>query len=139
MTVLILVAAALAATLEGATTQGAAVADAAVRADGSVMLELPRTLAAGETPVVDVRVGSLARGQEIEISTPAGAPLGVISPHGPRAGADGGTYAVPIPASAFQGRGLVLRLRTTPFGRPPRGATPQEVLGVSLNVVKASP
>ena len=74
-------------------------ADAAEGRD--VSLTLPRALQPGETAFAEVQLGLLTRGQEIEVTTAAGRELGVISPHGMRAGQEAGTYTLPIPSDAI--------------------------------------
>jgi hypothetical protein len=66
-------------------------------------LQLPHPLAADETAFVIVQVGAIGRGQEVEVTTASGQPLGVISPFSVRAGQDGGTYPLPVPR-AHRGR-----------------------------------
>jgi hypothetical protein len=95
-------------------------------------LTLPHPLAAGEIAWLEVQVGPIGRGQEIDVTTAAGQALGTISPFGVRAGQDAGTYPLPVPADAIRNGRLSVRLTITQFGAPPRAPTPQEVRSVKL-------
>lgn len=99
-------------------------------------LTLPHALDAADNVYLEVRVGALAGGQEIELSTDNGRRLGVISPHGIRPGRDAGTYTVPLPADAIRDGRLRIRLITTPAGGTARDANADEVREVRLVVNK---
>jgi hypothetical protein len=60
-----------------------------------------------------VTLGTLQQGREVEISTPAGRLLGVISPFSKQAERQGGAYLVPIPVDAVAKQELVIRLVVT--------------------------
>lgn len=112
--------------------QGGCVASGGVRT-----LTLPRALdAAADSVYLQVRLGALAGGQEIELSTEGGRRLGVISPHGIRPGRDAGTYTVPVPADAIRDGRVRIRLITTPAGGAARDANADEVRDVRLIVNK---
>ena len=107
-------------------------------ADGrDVTLKLPRTLQPGETVFAEVQLGLLARGLEIEVTTAAGRELGVISPHGTRAGQAAGTYTLPIPSDAIVKGQVALRLSLNQFGRT-RAPAAQEVKSVRLKITAAA-
>jgi hypothetical protein len=97
-------------------------------------LALPHPLGTGETVLLEVQLGTIAKGRVVEVTTAAGAPLGTISPFGARPGQNAGTYALPVPADAIRERRVAIRLTITQPGGPPRAPTPQEVRGVKLGI-----
>lgn len=100
-----------------------------------MMLALPRPLHAGEIAWIEVKVGPIRRGQEIEVTTAASRQLGVISPFAVREAQDAGTYALPLPAELIDDGRLSIRVTITQLGGgPPRAPTAQEVLSVKLTV-----
>ncbi|QWF15090.1 hypothetical protein [Lysobacter capsici] len=99
-------------------------------------LTLPHALDAADNVYLQVRLGALAGGQEIELSTDSGRHLGAISPHGIRPGRDAGTYTVPVPADAIRDGRVRIRLITTPAGGAARDANSDEVREVRLIVNK---
>jgi hypothetical protein len=109
-------------------------AASAQNAARDMTLELPRPLAADETAFVIVQVGAIGRGQEVEVTTAAGRPLGVVSPFSVRAGQDAGTYPLPVPRDAIRDGHLSLRLTISQFGAPSRAPTAEEVRSVKLSV-----
>jgi hypothetical protein len=103
-----------------------------------IRLVVPRPLRTGETVRIEVQVGPIGRGQEIDVTTASGQELGVISPFGVRLGQDAGTYTLPVPPDAIRDGSVSVRLTITQFSGPPRAPTAQEVRGVKLNVGGAS-
>lgn len=101
-------------------------------AGGYRTLTLAHPPRAGETVYLEVRLGALAGGQEIEVLGDDGRRLGVISPHAIRAGRDAGTYTVPLPAEAIRGTRVRIRLMTTPAGGAARDANADEVREVRV-------
>ena len=99
-----------------------------------VQLILPRALESGETVLVEVRLGTLPRGREIEVATASGRPLGVISPHGIRTGHEAGTYTLPLPADVFANRRVAIRLSINQPDRTQRAPTEDEVKSVRLKI-----
>jgi hypothetical protein len=97
-------------------------------------LLLPHPLAADETAFIVVEIGAIGRGQEVEVTTAAGQPLGVVSPFGVRAGQHAGTYPLPVPRDAVRDGRLSLRLTISQFGAPPRAPTAGEVRSVKLSL-----
>jgi hypothetical protein len=97
-------------------------------------LQLPHPLAADETAFIIVEIGTIGRGQEVEVTTAAGQSLGVISPFSVRAGQEAGTYPLPVPATAVRDGRVSLRLTISQFGAPPRAPTAEEVRSVKLSV-----
>jgi hypothetical protein len=104
----------------------------------AMTLVLPHPLRAGESAWIEVQVGPIGRGQEIDVTTAAGRELGVISPFGLRRGQDAGTYALPVPGDAIHDGRVSVRLMITGFGAPPRAPTAEEVRSVKLSVAGAS-
>lgn len=101
----------------------------------TVNLVLPRALRAGESATLLVSVGVIPRSGEIEITTKSGKLLGVISPYGIRAGHESGTYTVPLPADAIDGRRVCLRVSLRANGKV-RAPTMKEVKRVRVEIRK---
>lgn len=97
-------------------------------------LVLPHPLRLGETAWIEVQVGPIGRGQEIDVTTASGQELGVISPFGVRVAQDAGTYTLPLPADAISDGRVSVRLTITQPGGPPRAPSATEVRGVKLTV-----
>jgi hypothetical protein len=98
-----------------------------------VNLVLPRTLSANEVVWIELKLGAIARGSEIEIETKSGKTLGVVSPHGIRSGDEAGTYTIPVPPHAISNKRVSLRL-TLNQGRAKRAPTTREVKSVRLKI-----
>jgi hypothetical protein len=105
-----------------------------VAAAQDMELAVPRALRAGETAWIEVEVGPVGRGQEVEVKTASGQPLGTISPFGVRLGQAAGTYSLPVPPDAIRDNRLPVRVTITQPGGPPRAPTAQEVRSVKLRV-----
>jgi hypothetical protein len=99
----------------------------------AVNLALPHALREGETAWLLVTVGAIPRGAEIEITSPSGRLLGVISPYGIRSGNAAGTYTVPLPADAISGRRVSLLLILDLSGKQ-RAPTAREVRKVQVRI-----
>jgi hypothetical protein len=99
-----------------------------------VELILPRALERGEILLVEVQLGTLPRGKEIEITTASGRELGVISPHGIRTGNAAGTYTLPIPPDVFTKGRAVIRLSINQPDRTRRAPTADEVKSVRVKI-----
>ena len=99
-----------------------------------VELILPRPLETGETVLVEVQLGTLPRGREIEITTESGQELGVISPHGVRTGHEAGTYSLPIPPNVFRNQHAIIRLSINQPDRTRRAPTAGEVKSVRVKI-----
>ena len=67
-------------------------------------LRLPHALRAGETAWIEVKVGAIARGEEIEITTTAGRSLGACLPS---TGASSGRRPVHRPVMSARPIGVV--------------------------------
>jgi hypothetical protein len=98
-----------------------------------INLVLPRDLEAADSVWLEVKLGAIPRGAEIEIETTSGKMLGVISPHGIRSGDEAGTYSVPVPPEAISGKRLSLRLTLSYVGRK-RAPTLKQVKSVRLKI-----
>ena len=99
-----------------------------------VELILPRALETGETVLVEVQLGTLSRGKEIEITTTSGRELGVISPHGIRTGHEAGTYTLPIPRDVLTKGRASIRLSINEPDRTRRAPTVDEVKNVRVKI-----
>ena len=89
-------------------------------------LSVPPELRDAKSVMLRVEVGRIVRGSEIEIYTPGGKLLGVISPFGKLSAGSQGTFLVPIPAAAFADDVLTVRLTVT-HGKVRRSPTNAEV------------
>lgn len=99
-----------------------------------VNLVLPRALSVSDAVWVEVELGVLETGAEIEIQTTSGKMLGVISPHGIKSGEEAGTYTVPVPHDAISKKRLSLRLTFNREGRAKRAPTDKELKSVKLKI-----
>jgi hypothetical protein len=99
-----------------------------------VNLVLPRSLTAEEGISVELKLGVLERGNEIEIETMSGKLLGVISPYGIRSGEEAGTYTVPVPPKLVANKRLSLRIILDQHSRGKRAPTNKELRGVRLQI-----
>lgn len=100
-------------------------------------LSLPHALRAGESAWLEVKVGVIPKGAEIEITTTVGRPLGVISPFAIRPGNPAGTYTVPLPADAIAHGRVSLRLSLNYPGQSRRAPTLKEVKRLRVKVASA--
>jgi len=103
-----------------------------------VNLVLPRGLTEGEGLAAELTLGVLERGAEIQVETMSGKLLGVISPHGIRAGHEAGTYTVPVPAEAISNNRVSLRIILNRHPRGKRAPTTQELKSVKLTITPPS-
>lgn len=103
-----------------------------------VKLVLPREPAVDESVWLEVKLGVIERGAEVELETTSGRFLGVISPHGIRTGDEAGTYTVPVPPDAVSNKRLSLRLTLSRRGKK-RAPTLKEVKKVSLKITPTKP
>jgi hypothetical protein len=95
-------------------------------------LTLPHAPKPGERAFLEVELGALPSGHEVEVSSDTGRRLGVISPHAIRPGRSAGTYTLPLPADAVRGASLHVRIRITRADAAPREASADEVRGVRV-------
>ncbi len=127
---------ALAVTIGLAPAAGAQPGGAGVlTSDGSVVLRLPRPPradAAGRAWVLEIGLGVLGAGAQVEVNAASGEPLGTISPHGPRAGRAVGSYSLPVPADAVRGGRLALRITVLDAAGRARAPAAGEVISVRL-------
>jgi hypothetical protein len=100
-------------------------------------LVLPHTLGPGETAWLEVQVGVIPRGAEIEVMTTSGHLLGVISPFGIRSGNPAGAYTVPLSAEAISKRRVSVRLSLSHY-HSQRAPTQQEVKSVRVKITGAT-
>jgi hypothetical protein len=96
-------------------------------------LALPHALRPEEAVFLELKLGSLARGLRVEVSTPSGRSLGAISPFGARAGADSGTYTIPVPPDAVSGDHLAIVIRVNDGGRK-RSPAEKEIRSIAVKV-----
>lgn len=99
-----------------------------------VNLVLPREVSAQEAVWVELKLGVLATGAEIEVETTEGKALGTISPHGIRPGNEAGTYVLPVPPEAITDKRLSLRLVLKQPDSSKRAPTIKEVKNVRLKI-----
>lgn len=101
-------------------------------------VKLPRALQAGEMAFVEVQLGLLGRGKEIEVTTASGRELGVISPFGVPTGQEAGTYTLPVPSDAFVNGHVTIRLSLNQVGHTQRAPTTNEVKSVRAKIAPAA-
>ena len=99
-----------------------------------VTLTLPHELREGEMVWVNVKVGDIERGADVEIRTEAGELLGVVSPYAIRARHPAGVYPLPVPATAISKNRVVLRLVLNDYQRPKRAPTSKEVPEIRVRI-----
>ena len=99
----------------------------------AMTLLLPHAPRQGETATLVVTVGVVPRSAQIEITTASGHPVGTISPYGIRAGHEAGTYSVPLPAEAIEGRRVCVVLTLDANGKQ-RTPTKDEVKRVRVRL-----
>lgn len=100
-------------------------------------IALPHAPRPGEAVSLEVRLGSLARGNKVEISTSSGRFLGVISPFGTRSGRESETYIVPVPADAVSGDHISLRILIDD-GKQKRAPASNEIRSIVAKVSSPS-
>jgi len=103
-----------------------------------VTLTIPHAIRAGDTAWLEVKVGVIARGEEIEIATAAGRFLGVISPFGIHSGREAGAYTIPLPSDAITDDRISLRLSLDRSGRAQRAPTTDELKSIRVKIVDAA-
>ena len=107
----------------------------AANAPGRVVnLVLPRSLNEGEGIAVELKLGVLERGDEIQVETTSDKLLGVISPYGIRSGNEAGTYTVPVPVKEISNKRVSLRLTLNKHSRGKRAPTTQELRSLKLTI-----
>ena len=99
-----------------------------------VDVKLPRPLQPSETVFVEIEVGSLARGEEIELRTASGKQLGTISPYDVRGGRASGTYIFPAPPDLFTDGHLTIRLFLSDVNHSQRPPSTNEVKSVRAKI-----
>ena len=101
-----------------------------------VNLVLPREVSAQEAVWVELKLGVLATGTEIDVETTEGKSLGTISPHGIRPGNEAGTYILPVPADAITDKRLSVLLTLKQPDSSKRSPTAKEVKNVRLKITR---
>ncbi len=97
-------------------------------------LTLPQPFNAGDNAYIEVQVGTIGPGHEIEVKAADDRILGVISPHGIRAGRAAGIYTLPLPADAICKDRVGITLMITRSDAAPRSPDAEEVRGVRVVV-----
>jgi hypothetical protein len=95
-------------------------------------LMLPHPLQSGAHAWLEVRVGPLAPGQRIRVTTSAGDEIGTIAPFGPAQRRQSGVYSLPVPPDAIQQGALSVRVTVTQSNAPARAPTATEVQSLKL-------
>lgn len=96
-------------------------------------LILPHALRAGESATLEIQVGAVSHGTEVEVRTMSGQLLGMISPFGVRSGNEAGTYSVPVPADAISNNHISVRLMLK-YYQSQRAPTRQEVKRIRIRI-----
>jgi hypothetical protein len=95
-------------------------------------LMLPHSLAPGANAWLEVRVGPLAPGERVRVTTHAGELLGAISPFGRAERQQAGIYSLPVPPDAIHDDALSVVVTITEANKPPRAPTLAEVQSLKL-------
>jgi hypothetical protein len=95
-------------------------------------LTLPHSLAPGANAWLEVKVGPLAPGQRVRVTTHAGELLGAISPFGRAERQQAGIYSLPVPPDAIHDDALSVVVTIAEANKPPRAPTPAEVQSLKL-------
>jgi len=90
-------------------------------------LALPRPPTATEDVWLKLRVGPLARGEEIRVSTIDGILVGTVSSFGAPQNQGSATYTIPLPKGAIVGGGVRLRLEVDRPDSSIRAAKPNDI------------
>lgn len=98
-----------------------------------VDLVLPRDLGPDDAVVLELKLGVIASGAEIEVQTKSGRTLGAISPHGVRAGSEAGTYSIPVPPEVIDNKRISIRVIHS-FQDRKRAPTNKELKSVRVNI-----
>jgi hypothetical protein len=99
-------------------------------------LVLPHALRSGETAWLEVTVGVIPRGAEIEVATTSGRLLGVISPFAIRSGNPAGTYTLPLPAEVISDSRVSVRVSLN-YYHSQRAPTQEEVKEIRVKIADA--
>lgn len=111
---------------------------AAVPAGRVATLTLPQVLRVGETAWLEVELGTLARGQQIVITTLDGRLLGHVAHYGSARGKAGSVYPIPLPLEAISNGTVSVRLAVQ-RGDSRRAPTRSELKRVRLRIMPAAP
>jgi hypothetical protein len=105
----------------------------------NVNLRLPKSAAREDRVWLELKVGALTKGTEIEARTADGRLLGVISPYGQtsRSAETVSIYTIPVPRDAFDKGRLRLRLIVDAPDRSQRAPTKRDIRSVRLKVSPA--
>jgi hypothetical protein len=116
------------------------VAQNALANEGQTLtLVLPHPLRPGEIAWLELTLGAVERGAEIEVSTTAGRLLGVVSPFGIRSNREAGTYTIPLPPDVFENSRASLQLLVHQGGQAPRAPTATELKSARLKITPTLP
>jgi len=107
--------------------------------EGAVDLALPRAADADEAIWLQVNVGMLPPGAQLEIRARSGELLGAVSPFAVPRGQAAGAYLVPLPESVITDDRVELRLvlrRPGAAPRPPRAGEVEEASLVYVPITR---
>ena len=104
-----------------------------------IEVALPRAAYPNEAVELAVQAGVLARGAEVDVTTPSGAHIGTISPFAIRDHRPAGTYSFPLNSSMIHDGLVTVYLSVKRHGMPPRAPTPDEVKDVSVVFTRVAP
>jgi hypothetical protein len=104
-----------------------------------VELVMPRAASSREAVDLSVQVGAIAKGTEIDITTPSGELIGTVSPFAIRPGQPAGTYVFPLHEGAIENGRVVVAMSLRRAGEAARAPTPEEVIKVSIVFTAVTP
>jgi hypothetical protein len=105
----------------------------------AVTLKVPNRVPQGGSAWLEVALGVVERGAEVEVTTAAGRTISVISPYAIKPGHEAGTYTVPLPSDAISHDHISLLIWLRREGKPPRAPTMSEVKSVRVSITPAEP
>jgi hypothetical protein len=105
----------------------------------AVTLKVPSGVPQGGSAWLEVALGLVERGAEVEVTTAAGRTIGVISPYAIQPGHEAGTYTVPLPPDAISHDHISLLIWLRRDGKPPRAPKMSEVKSVRISITPAEP
>lgn len=115
-----------------ALTLAASIAYGAEEAGMERTLTLPHSSGPSANAWLEVKVGPLAPGQRVRVTTRAGELLGAIRPFGRAERQQAGIYSLPVPPDAIHDDALSVVVTITEANQPPRAPTAAEVQSLRL-------
>ena len=97
-------------------------------------LAIPRPASPQQSAYLSVEVGVIAKGTEIDITTPSGMLIGTVSPFAIRPGQPAGTYVFPLSPDTIQNGRIIVQLAVRRAGAPTHAPAADEVPKVTVEL-----